>query len=71
MQQKTFRQLRVSVARYAEAMRSMGVQKGDRVVGYIPNCAEAVEAMLAAASLGAVWSSTSPDFGVQVNRYVT
>ena len=35
--------------------------------GYIPNCAEAVEAMLAAASIGAIWSSTSPDFGVVVS----
>ena len=34
--------------------------------GYIPNCVEAVEAMLAAASIGAIWSSTSPDFGVVV-----
>ena len=38
--------------------------KGDRVGGYIPNCPEAIEAMAATASLGAVWSSTSPDFGV-------
>lgn len=36
------------------------------LLGYIPNCALAVEAMLAAASLGAIWSSTSPDFGVMV-----
>ncbi|XP_038945669.1 acetoacetyl-CoA synthetase isoform X1 [Rattus norvegicus] len=45
-------------------MRKMGVKKGDRVVGYLPNSAHAVEAMLAAASIGAIWSSTSPDFGV-------
>ncbi|XP_021563842.1 acetoacetyl-CoA synthetase isoform X1 [Carlito syrichta] len=45
-------------------MRKMGVKKGDRVVGYLPNCAHAVEAMLASASIGAIWSSTSPDFGV-------
>lgn len=36
------------------------------ILGYIPNCCEALEAMLAVASIGAVWSSTSPDFGVQV-----
>ncbi|XP_078339308.1 acetoacetyl-CoA synthetase-like [Crassostrea virginica] len=65
VQKKTFRELRSSVARYAAAMRKMGVRSGDRVVGYIPNCCEALEAMLAAASIGAVWSSTSPDFGVQ------
>nr|KAG5704692.1 hypothetical protein BaRGS_025334 [Batillaria attramentaria] len=45
-------------------MRAMGITKGDRVVGYISNCVEAVEAMLATASIGAIWSSTSPDFGV-------
>lgn len=62
---KSFRELRDSVAVYAAALRRLGVEKGDRVVGYIPNCTEAVEAMLATASIGAVWSSTSPDFGVQ------
>ncbi|CAG2247060.1 AACS [Mytilus edulis] len=61
----SFRQLRESVTRYVTALKKMGVQKGDRVVGYIPNCCEALEAMLAVASIGAVWSSTSPDFGVQ------
>lgn len=61
---KTYAELRKSVAIYAEAMRKMGIKKNDRVVGYISNCIEAVEAMLAAASLGAIWSSTSPDFGV-------
>ncbi|XP_033627620.1 acetoacetyl-CoA synthetase-like [Asterias rubens] len=60
----TYKQLREDVARYAAAMRKMGIQSGDRVVGYIPNCAVAIEAMLAAASIGAIWSSTSPDFGV-------
>ncbi|BFZ04719.1 hypothetical protein BsWGS_07758 [Bradybaena similaris] len=64
VKRKTHRELRQSVAAYAAAMRHMGVQKGDRVVGYIPNCTEAVEAMLAAVSIGAIWSSTSPDFGV-------
>lgn len=60
----TFKELRQKVAVYASAMRRLGVQIGDRVVGYIPNCPEAVIAMLAAASIGAIWSSTSPDFGV-------
>ena len=40
------------------------MQRGDKVVGYVPNCALSVEAMLAAVSLGAIWSSASPDFGV-------
>ncbi|XP_055957561.1 acetoacetyl-CoA synthetase isoform X1 [Patella vulgata] len=61
---KTFHQLRHDVSVYAAAMRAMGIQTGDRVVGYIPNCEEAVIAMLATASIGAIWSSTSPDFGV-------
>ncbi|XP_058387223.1 acetoacetyl-CoA synthetase isoform X2 [Diceros bicornis minor] len=60
----TFEELREQVALFAAAMRKMGVKKGDRVVGYLPNSAHAVEAMLAAASIGAIWSSTSPDFGV-------
>ncbi|XP_077457617.1 acetoacetyl-CoA synthetase [Stigmatopora argus] len=60
----TFRELRRDVALFAAAMRKMGVQTGDRVVGYLPNGIHAVEAMLAAASIGAIWSSTSVDFGV-------
>lgn len=60
----TFHQLRKSVALLASALKNLGIKKGDRVVGYIPNCALAVEAMLATASIGAIWSSTSPDFGV-------
>ncbi|XP_069353611.1 acetoacetyl-CoA synthetase isoform X2 [Eulemur rufifrons] len=60
----TFEELRQQVALFAAAMRKMGVNKGDRVVGYLPNSEHAVEAMLAAASIGAIWSSTSPDFGV-------
>ncbi|CDH60689.1 acetoacetyl-synthetase [Lichtheimia corymbifera JMRC:FSU:9682] len=47
----------------ATAMKQAGVGVGDRVAAYIPNCPEAVIAMLAATSLGAIWSSTSPDFG--------
>ncbi|XP_051969912.1 acetoacetyl-CoA synthetase isoform X2 [Xyrauchen texanus] len=60
----TFRELRRDVALFAAAMRKMGIKTGDRVVGYLPNGIHAVEAMLAAASIGAIWSSTSPDFGV-------
>jgi acetoacetyl-CoA synthetase len=53
------------VSRLAQALAAAGVGKGDRVAGYLPNLPEAVAAMLATASLGAVWSSCSPDFGVQ------
>ncbi|XP_033828943.1 acetoacetyl-CoA synthetase [Periophthalmus magnuspinnatus] len=60
----TFGELRRDVAVFAAAMRKMGIQTGDRVVGYLPNGVHAVEAMLAAASIGAIWSSTSVDFGV-------
>ena len=49
------------------ALRANGVTRGDRVCGYLPNSSLAVEAMLATASIGAVWSSTSPDFGVTVS----
>ncbi|XP_057382115.1 acetoacetyl-CoA synthetase isoform X3 [Balaenoptera acutorostrata] len=60
----SFEELRRQVALYAAAMRKMGVRRGDRVIGYLPNSGHAVEAMLAATSIGAIWSSTSPDFGV-------
>ncbi len=53
------------VSRLAQALHAAGVRKGDRVAGYLPNLPEAVAAMLATASLGAIWSSCSPDFGVQ------
>jgi len=52
------------VARLARALRDAGVGVGDRVAGFLPNIPEAVAAMLATASIGAVWSSCSPDFGV-------
>lgn len=56
-------ELRREVAALASGLRSMGVGEGDRVAGLLPNRPEAVVAMLASASLGAVWSSCSPDFG--------
>jgi acetoacetyl-CoA synthetase len=61
----THRELRAEVARCAAALRAVGVQRGDRVAGFMPNIPETVIAMLAAASLGAIWSSCSPDFGVR------
>jgi acetoacetyl-CoA synthetase len=59
------------VAGLAGALRDYGIQAGDRVAGYLPNIPEAVIAMLAASSIGAIWSSCSPDFGFKgvVDRF--
>jgi acetoacetyl-CoA synthetase len=59
----TFWELRRSVGEVAAALARAGVGAGDRVAGYLPNVPETVIAMLGAASLGALWSSCSPDFG--------
>ena len=59
----SYAQLAAQVGALTAALRAFGVQPGDRVAGYLPNIPEAMVAMLAAASLGAVWSSCSPDFG--------
>ena len=52
-------------ARIAAGLRALGVERGDRVVAYMPNIPETAAAFLACASLGAVWSSCSPDFGAR------
>jgi acetoacetyl-CoA synthetase len=61
----TFNGLYDKVSRWSQAFKAQGVGKGDRVAGYMPNMPETIIAMLATASLGAIWSSASPDFGVQ------
>jgi acetoacetyl-CoA synthetase len=61
----SWRELRSEVAACAAAMRAIGLRPGDRVVAYLPNTPQAIVAVLAAASIGVVWSSCSPDFGVQ------
>ncbi len=61
----SFKALYDSVSRVAQGLAAEGVGPGDRVAGFMPNMPETVIAMLAATSLGAVWSSCSPDFGVQ------
>ncbi len=61
----SYAQLHRQVARVAAALKADGVCAGDRVVCFMPNITQAVVAMLAAASIGATWSSCSPDFGVQ------
>ncbi|RHY88829.1 hypothetical protein DYB35_002842, partial [Aphanomyces astaci] len=59
----TYNQLYDQVAALSQRLRQLGVAVGDRVVGYMPNTPDTVVAMLAATSVGAVWSSCSPDFG--------
>lgn len=60
----SYSELRRKTAQFANELRSRGIEPGDRVVGWLPNIAETVIAMLATSSIGAVWSSCSPDFGV-------
>jgi acetoacetyl-CoA synthetase len=61
----TYGQLYAEVAQVAKSLREVGVLPGDRVVGFTPNMPQAIIAMLAATSLGATWSSCSPDFGIK------
>jgi acetoacetyl-CoA synthetase len=67
----TWGELREQSERIAAGLRRLGVGEGDRVVAYLPNVPEAVAAFLATASLGAIWSSCSPDFGARsvVDRF--
>ena len=67
----SFRQLHDAVSMVAQGLRAAGVSTGDRVAGYLPNMPATVVAMLATTSIGAIWSSASPDFGVQgvVDRF--
>ena len=59
----TWPELRSQVASMAAYLRGIGVEKGDRVAAFLPNIPEATIAFLAACSIGAIWSSCSPDFG--------
>ena len=61
----TYKELYAATAKVAASLRQAGVVPGDRVVGFMPNMPESIIAMLAAASLGATWSSCSPDFGIK------
>jgi len=67
----TFQELWDAVSRFQQALIAMGIQKGDRVAAYMPNMPETIIGMLACAGIGAIWSSASPDFGVQgvVDRF--
>lgn len=61
----SYKELYEQVSQMEQALREMNIQKGDRVAGFLPNLPQTIIAMLATASIGAVWSSASPDFGVQ------
>ena len=61
----TYAQLYDEVARMAKSLKELGIKPGDRVGGFVPNMPHAIIAMLAAVSLGATWSSCSPDFGIK------
>jgi acetoacetyl-CoA synthetase len=63
LEELSWGELRAQVAAVAAGLRELGVERGDRVVAYMPNIPEATVAFLAAAGIGAVWSSCSPDFG--------
>lgn len=63
LEEVTWEELAGRVAACTAGLKSLGVEEGDRVVGYLPNIPEAIVAFLATASLGAVWSGCSPDFG--------
>jgi acetoacetyl-CoA synthetase len=67
----TWGELREQVARAAAGLRALGVARGDRVVAYMPNAPETLVAFLGTASIGAIWSSCSPDFGARsvVDRF--
>ncbi|CAN5324142.1 acetoacetate--CoA ligase [soil metagenome] len=60
----TWHELEAQVAALADALRDLGIQEGDRVAAVLPNISEAVVGLLAAASIGAIWSSSSPDLAV-------
>ena len=61
----SYAELYQQVARLAQSLSEMGIMAGDRVAGFMPNMIETVVAMLAATSIGAIWSSCSPDFGIK------
>ena len=61
----TYNQLYEEVRKVSSGLRKLGVVKGDRIAAFMPNMPETIITMLAAASIGAIWSSTSPDFGIK------
>ncbi|MBI65574.1 MAG: acetoacetate--CoA ligase [Candidatus Marinimicrobia bacterium] len=67
----TYKELYLKVSKIAHSLKKMGVEKGDRVAAFLPNIPETIIAMLATTSIGAIWSSCSPDFGYKsaVDRF--
>jgi acetoacetyl-CoA synthetase len=63
--QYSYKELYAEVEKTAAGLRKLGVIKGDRIAGFMPNMPESIIAMLAASSIGAIWSSSSPDFGIK------
>lgn len=61
----TYRELYELVSACSSGLRELGIKKGDRIAGFVTNIPETIIAMLATASLGAIWTSCSPDFGIQ------
>ncbi len=61
----TYKELFDEVHKVTEGLKRLGIKKGDRVAGFMPNMPETIIAMLAASSIGAIWSSSSPDFGIK------
>ena len=63
-EEKNWHQLNANVSKISEFLKKIKIQEKDRVAAYLPNCIETVEAFIASSSLGAIWSSCSPDFGI-------
>ena len=61
----TYNELYSAVVKTAHALKELGVNKGDRIAGFVPNMPESIIAMLATTAIGAIWSSSSPDFGIK------
>jgi len=64
-EQKTWKQLNLSTSKIIKFLRKINIKKGDRVVAYMPNTTQTVEAFIASSSIGSIWSSCSPDFGIK------
>ena len=64
-EERSWHELNINVSKISKFLKSIKIKKKDRVVAYLPNTIETVEAFIASSSLGAIWSSCSPDFGVK------